>query len=402
MNRFEPNLRLAGPTMLPSGVREAGGRQMSGHRSAEFTALMDRVLGRMRPFFGTDGDVAMITCSGTGGLEAAVANTVSPGDRALCVSIGLFGERFAEIASLYGADTARLSMEWGSAVDPDQLRVHLQSHPSYRAVFLTHNETSTGVLDAIGALAAVVREVQPEALIVVDGVSAVGSVPFKMDEWQIDVAVTASQKGWMAAPGVAMLALSDRAWVQIERTTAPRFYFDLRRYHEAQARGMPVWTPAIAVMYQLDAALNLMSAEGTEAIFARHEACAAATRAGLEALGFGLFADPHHYSPTVTAVSLPDGLDWETLNRGLAARGVIVAGGLGRLSGSTFRIGHLGSVTLGEILDTIGALEDLSIHLGRGVQPGVGLAAAQAAALERMDFDRLAPACTAAGPPGGA
>ena len=164
---------------------------------------------------------------------------------------------------------------------------------------------------------------------------------------------------------------------------------------------MAVWTPAIAVMYQLDAALELMSTEGADAIFARHEACAAATRAGLEALGFGLFADPHHYSPTVTAVSLPDGLDWDTLSRGLAAQGVIVAGGLGRLSGSTFRVGHLGSVTLGEILDTIGALEDLSIHLKRGVRPGVGVAAAQVAALESMARNRFAPACTPAGLQGG-
>jgi aspartate aminotransferase-like enzyme len=144
-----------------------------------------------------------------------------------------------------------------------------------------------------------------------------------------------------------------------------------------------------------------MSAEGAEAIFARHEACAAATRAGLEALGFGLFADSHHYSPTVTAVSLPDGLDWETLSRGLAAQGVIVAGGLGRLSGSIFRVGHLGSVTLGEILDTVGALEDLSIHLKRGVRAGVGVAAAQAAALESIGRRPFAPTCTPAGPRGG-
>ena len=401
MNRFEPNLRLAGPTMLPPSVREAGGRQMSSHRGAEFTAMMDRVLARMRPFFGTTGDVAMISCSGTGGLEAAVANTVSPGEQVLCVSIGLFGDRFAEIASLYGANTARLSIEWGRAVDPDELRAHLQSHPGYRAVFLTHNETSTGVLDSIDVLAAVVREVQPEALIIVDGVSAVGSVPFKMDEWQIDLAVTASQKGWMAAPGLAMVAVSPRAWAEIERTTTPRFYFDLRRYHESQARGMAVWTPAIAVMYQLDAALDLMSAEGAEAIFARHEACAAATRAGLEALGFELFADSHHYSPTVTAVSLPDGLDWETLNGGLAAQGVIVAGGLGQLSGSIFRVGHLGSVTLGEILDTVGALEDLSIQLKRGVRAGVGVAAAQAAALESIGRHPLAQVCPSAGQRGG-
>jgi aspartate aminotransferase-like enzyme len=381
MSRFEPNLRLPGPTMLPPSVREAGSRQMINHRGNEFTAMLDRTLTRMRPFFGTTGDVAMLSCSGTGGLEAAVVNTVSPGQRVLCVSIGLFGDRFAEIASLYGANTKRLAVEWGQAADPGQLRAHLRSHPGYRAVFITHNETSTGVLNPIGGLAAAVREVQPEALVVVDGVSAVGAVPFEMEEWGIDVAVTASQKGWMAAPGLAMVAVSARAWNEMERSTSPRFYLDLRRYHESQAHGMAVWTPAVAVMYQLDAALELMSAEGAAAIFARHEACASATRAGLEALGFDLFGDPVHHSPTVTAVSLPEGMEWDALQQALASRGVIVAGGLGPLAGRIFRIGHLGSVSMSDVLDVVAALEEVAIPLQPELRPGAGLAAAQAAAL---------------------
>ncbi len=384
MNRFEPNLRIPGPTALPPAVREAGGRQMINHRGPEFAAMLGRILARMKPFFGTTSDVAILSCAGSGGLEAAVVNTLSPGDRVLAVSIGSFGDRIAKIASVYGADVTKLSIEWGKAAEPAELRAELQAHPGYRALLLTHNETSTGVMNPIARLAAVVREVQPEALIIVDSVSGLGAVPFEMDAWGIDVVVTGSQKAWMAAPGLAMVAASERAWAAMETATMPRFYLDLRKHRESHALGQTPWTPAIAVVYQVDAGLELMAAEGAEAIFARHETCAVATRAGLAALGFELFADPAHYSRTVTAARVPDGFDWKALNGAVKAEGVVLAGGQGPLTGQIFRLGHLGSVTLGEILDAIGVLEEVSIRFERNVQPGAGIAAAQAAALERM------------------
>ena len=203
-----------------------------------------------------------------------------------------------------------------------------------------------------------------------------------MDAWGVDVVVTGSQKAWMAAPGLAMVAASERAWAAMETATMPRFYLDLRSHRESHAKGQTPWTPALAVVYQVDEGLELMERETPAAIFARHEACAAATRAGLRALGFELFADPRFASRTVTAAKVPEGLDWKAFNAELKARGLILAGGQGKLTGLIFRLGHLGSVTLGEILDAIGVLEEVSIEQGRPVEAGAAVAAAQRAALE--------------------
>ncbi len=384
MNRFEPNLRIPGPTGLPPSVRAAGARQMINHRGPEFAAMLERILTRMKPYFGTTSDIAMLSCAGSGGLEAAVVNVLSPGDRVLGVSIGSFGDRFAKIASTYGADVTKLTVEWGEAADPAAVRAALAEEPApgYKAVLLTHNETSTGVMNPIPVLAAAIREVDEKALILVDSVSGLGAVPFEMDAWGVDVVVTGSQKAWMSAPGLAMVAASERAWSAMETATMPRFYLDLRAHRESHAKGQTPWTPAIAVVYQVDEGLELMERETAAGIFARHEACAAATRAGLQALGFELFADQRFASRTVTAARIPDGTDWKTLNGAVKARGVVLAGGQGKVAGQVFRVGHLGSVTLGEILDAIGVLEEASLELGRPVEIGTAVSAAQRAALE--------------------
>jgi aspartate aminotransferase-like enzyme len=380
VTRFEPNLRIPGPTSLPPSVREAGGRQMINHRGTEFAAMLNRIQAGMKPYFGTTSDIAIVSAAGTGGLEAAVVNVLSPGDRVLGVSIGSFGDRFARIAEVYGANVDRVSAEWGWAADPDELRERLPA-ADYRAVLLTHNETSTGVMNPIPALAAAVRETSPDALILVDSVSGLGAVPFEMDAWGCDVVVTGSQKAWMAAPGLAMIAASERGWAAIETARMPRFYFDLRKHRESARTGETPWTPAIAVFYQVDEGLRLMEAEGAEAIFARHEMCAAATQAGLEALGFELFADPAHRSRTVTAARIPDGLDWKALNTEIKRGGLILAGGQGKLTGHIFRVGHLGSVTIDEILGAMATIETASLATGRAVDSGAGVAAAQRAAL---------------------
>ncbi len=383
MTRFEPNLRIPGPTSLPPSVREAGARQMINHRGPEFAAMLARIQTGMRPYFGTTGEVAVLSCAGTGGLEAAVVNVLSPGDRVLGVSIGAFGDRFAKIAEVYGAAVDRISAEWGHAAHPDEVRERLRGN-DYRAVLLTHNETSTGVMNPIPELAAAIRAEAPGALILVDSVSALGAVPFEMDVWGCDVVVTGSQKAWMAAPGLAMVAASERAWAAMETARMPRFYLDLRKHRESATGGETPWTPAIAVVYQVDEGLRLMAAEGAENIFARHEACAAATRAGLQALGFELFAEAANRSTTVTAASIPDGLDWKAFNGALKRRGVVLAGGQGKLTGRVFRVGHLGSVTVDEILGAIGTLEDASLEFARPIEVGAGVAAAQRAALASL------------------
>jgi aspartate aminotransferase-like enzyme len=384
VNRFETNLRIPGPTSLPSAVREAGARQMINHRGPEFAGMQERVVGGLRDFFGTANDIVLLTCAGTGGLEAAIVNTLSPGDRVLAVSIGAFGDRFAAIASTYGADVTRLDVPWGQAADPDALAAALRAGGPWKAVLLTHNETSTGVMNPIADLAGVVRDVVPDALILVDGVSGVGAVPFRQDAWGLDVVVSGSQKSWMAAPGMAFASLSERAWEAAATARMPRYYLDLAKHRESQASGQTPWTPAVAVVFQLDVAIALMREEGSEAIFARHAACAAATQAGLDALGFRLFPDPAHASRTVTCVNLPDDLDWKAFNGQLKRRKLVVAGGQGQLSGKVFRIGHLGTVTLDEILGCLGAIEEALLALGRPLTPGTGVAAAQRAGLESL------------------
>src|SRR2546423_3524001 len=234
VDRFEPNLRIPGPTSLPPSVRAAGARQMINHRGPEFAAMLARITNGMRPYFGTTRDIVVLSCAASGRVDAAVVNVLSPGDRVLGVSIGSFGDRFAKIASTYGADVTKLDVDWGHAAEPAALRQQLATG-AYRPGLLAHNETSTGVMNPIPELAAVIRDVQPDALILVDSVSALGAVPFAMDESGVDVVVTGSQTAWMAAPGLAMIAASERAWKPTETTVMPRFYLDLRTHRHARA-----------------------------------------------------------------------------------------------------------------------------------------------------------------------
>jgi aspartate aminotransferase-like enzyme len=308
-------------------------------------------------------------------------NTLSPGDRVLGVSIGSFGDRFAKIAGIYGADVTKIEVEWGHAADPEVVRDALAANPGYKAVLLTHNETSTGVMNPVAELAATIRESSPDSLILVDSVSGLGAVPFEMDAWGVDLVVTGSQKAWMAAPGLAMIAASDRAWAAMETARMPRFYLDLRAHRESAALGQTPFTPAIAVVYQVDEGLRLMHAEGKASVFARHATCAAAARAGLSALGYELFADPAFASQTVTAARLRDGDDWKAFNGQIKSHGVVLAGGQGKLAGKIFRVGHLGSVTVDEVLDVIAVLERVELERGGGIEPGRAVGAAQSAAL---------------------
>ncbi len=384
MANLQTHLRVPGPTPLPDPVRSAGSWQMVNHRGPEFGALMGRVVPALQRGFRTANDVILLGASGTGGLEAAVVNHLSPGDPVLAVSIGAFGDRFAKIATRYGADVTVLAVEWGRAADPAAVRDAAEGMRrdgrEPRAVLLTQNETSTGVTNPIGALASAIRAVAPSALLLVDAISGLGAVPFETDGWGLDVVITGSQKSWMVPPGLAMLAVSPRAWEAAKRASMPRFYFDLVAHRDAAAKGSAPWTPPVSVCFQLDVALGLIEAEGYPAIFARHAACGAATRAGLAALGFRLFADPAHASDTVTAAVVPDDLDWKAFDADLRRRGLTVAGGQGKLTGLVFRVGHLGYVTVNNILATLDILESALLAAGRPVDRGVALAAATRAA----------------------
>lgn len=380
------HLRVPGPTPLPDAVREAGGRQMVNHRGPEFKALLERITGGLKRGFRTDHDVLILSASGTGGLEAAVVNHLSPGDPVLAVTIGAFGDRFAMIAERYGADVTSLAVEWGQAAEPAAVAEALEQmavtgRPA-RAVLLTHNETSTGVTNPLRELADAASRAAPDALLLVDGISGLGAVPFETDAWGLDVVVTGSQKSWMVPPGLAMVSVAPRAWEAAERATMPRFYFDLAAHRASLAKGETPWTPAVGVCFALDVALELIEAEGYEAIFARHAACGAAMRAGLRAMGFRLFADPAHASDTVTAADVPDGIEWPAFNRALRERGLVLAGGQAQLAGRIFRVGHLGAVTVDEIIAALGIIEVVAIESGLPVERGAAVRAAERAAGE--------------------
>jgi aspartate aminotransferase-like enzyme len=379
-----PNLRIPGPTPLPDAVREAGSRQMVNHRGPEFKELLGRVTAGLQRGFRTTNDVLILTSSGTGGLEAAVVNFLSPGDPVLSVSIGVFGDRFAAIAARYGADVVKHDVEWGHAAEPaavtEALRGMAAAGTPAKAVLVTHNETSTGVTNPLADIAAAIRDAGPDALILVDGISGLGAVPFETDAWGLDVVATGSQKSWMVPPGLAMLSVSPRAWEANERATMPRFYFDLRKHRDSAAKGETPWTPAVGVCFALDVALELMEAEGYERIFARHAACGAAARAGLRAMRIQLFADPSHASDTVTSALVPEGIEWSALSKELRSRGLVLAGGQGSLMGKLFRVGHLGSVSVDDILRALETLEAGALALGAPITPGVAVDAASEAA----------------------
>lgn len=259
------NLRIPGPTPLPDAVREASSRQMVNHRGPEFKELITRVTGRLQTAFATRNEILILTCSGTGALEAAVVNFLSPGDPVLAVSIGSFGNRFAKIATTYGADVTKVDVEWGKAADPadvaDHLRAMAAAGKPARAVLLTHNETSTGVENPLRLLAAAVHDAAPDALLLIDAISGLGAVPFETDGWGLDVVATGSQKSWMSQPGVAMISVSERAWQANATATMPRFYFDLAKARKSYATGETPWTPAVGVLFGLDVALEMLEGE---------------------------------------------------------------------------------------------------------------------------------------------
>jgi aspartate aminotransferase-like enzyme len=357
---------------------------MINHRGPEFAAMIARITTGLKAGFRTTNDVLLLGASGTGGLEAAVVNHLSPGDPVLAVSIGAFGDRFAKIASRYGADVTKLDVPWGQAADPVEIQARLEvmraDGRTPVAVLLTHNETSTGVTNPMETLAVAVHATSPDSLLIVDGISGLGAVPFETDAWGLDVVVTGSQKSWMVPPGMAMVSVSPRAWAAAERATMPRFYFDLKDHKASADKGQTPWTPPVGVMFALDVALQLIETEGYPAVFSRHAACGAATRAGIRALGFELFADQRFASNTVTAVHVPDGLDWKTFSADLRARGLTLAGGQAALTGKIFRVGHLGAVTVNEILAALEILEEALVAAGRPVDRGASLIAAARAA----------------------
>jgi aspartate aminotransferase-like enzyme len=354
----QQNLRIPGPTTVPPVILAEMARPMINHRGPEFAAIMRRVTARLQYFFQTSSPVLTYPASGTGGQEAAIANLFSPGDHVVVITIGSFGNRLAKIAEAFGLQVSRIEFPWGQAADPDIVETRLKTLKPFRGVLMTHNETSTGVMNDVHTLTALVRQISPETLIAVDAVSSMGCVPIEMDPWDIDVVFTGSQKGWMTPPGLMMIAASHRAWEASKTARLPRFYFDWASSRKKLELGQHPTTPPVSIFYALDLALEMMLSEGREAIFARHQLIGDYVRNRARAMGLQLLADHAHASNTVTAVLTPEGINTKALLKILREEDhVVLAGGQEHLDGKIFRVGHLGFFQKSELVEAMDAVE---------------------------------------------
>jgi aspartate aminotransferase-like enzyme len=351
------NLRIPGPTPCPPEVLQAMSRQMINHRGAEFTQKVHEVTGKLKKLFLTQNDLFLLTGSGTGGLEAAIVNTLSPGDKVLGISVGVFGDRLAAIAKAFGADVTVIKSEWGKAADVKAVKAALEKDPAIKAVLVTQNETSTGITNPLKEIATIVKSF--DKLLIVDAVSGLGSIEFPVDEWKADVVVTGSQKSWMVPPGLVMVSISQPAWQANASAKMPRFYWDFGKAKKyLEKGGQTPWTPAISVVFALEVALDMMLKEGLPNIINRHHKVARMTRDGVKALGLKLFADEKYASNTVTAISATEGLDAKKLLKIMREEyDIVLSGGQMELEGKIFRIGHLGWVHEKDIHDVLTALK---------------------------------------------
>ena len=354
----EQNLRIPGPTPVPAEILREMTRPLINHRGPEFAAILRRVTARLQYFFQTNSAVLTFAASGTGGQEAAVANLFSPGEHVVAITIGSFGNRLATIAERFGLQVTRIEFPWGEAADPVIVETRLKSLAPYRAVLMTHNETSTGVTNDLETLAALIRRLNPDALIVVDAVSSLGCVPLEMDAWDIDVVFTSSQKGWMTPPGLMMIAAGPRAWEANKTAKLPRFYFDWELARKYLEKWEHPTTPPVSLFYALDLALEKMLEEGREAIFERHQRIGDYVRWRAKEMGLRLLADHQYASNTVTAVLTPEGIDTKALLKVLREEDhVVFAGGQQHLEGKIFRVGHLGFFEEVDLVEAMDAME---------------------------------------------
>lgn len=338
------DLRIPGPTPLPPEVTSAMHRPMINHRGPVFANLQNGIITRLQEILGTKNDIILYPGSGTAGMEAALVNILSPGDRVLACVAGNFGDRFAKIAAAFGAQVDRLTFPLGAAIDPERVAERLREVPDVRAVLVTHSETSTGILHPVQAIARAVHG-NSNALVIVDAVSSAGATPLAVDAWGLDVVCTGSQKALMAPPGMAIVCIGEQAWNAHKSARAPRFFWNWSEWKKWIAKGETPFTPPLSVYFALDAALDLIQAEGLPAVYARHERLAELTRTRTRAMGFELFPDPRYSSPTVTALRPPAAVDAnELIRRCRDDLGVEFAGGQTELAGKIIRVGHMGYV----------------------------------------------------------
>ena len=370
-----------GPTPIPNEVALAMSETMIHHRTPQFNRIFEEARQGLKTLFGTRSDVLILASSGTGAMEAAVANLLSPGDKVLVINGGKFGERWLNIANAFGLDPIEIKVEWGKAVKVEDVEKQLRLHPDIQSVMIQASETSTTVLHPVKEIA---KLTENGPLFLVDGVTAVGVLPVPLDEWGIDALVTGSQKALMLPPGLGFIALSDRAWQKTKKARLPRFYFDLNLERKNQAKGSGAFTPAVSLIFGLRASLNMMAREGFDRVYARHARMARATRAAATAMGLKLLA-PDHPSPAATGIFLPRGLDADKVLDYLRDQmGVILAEGQDQLKGKAIRIAHVGYMGAFDVITAIAALEMALRKFGAEILFGRGVAAAQEVLMEAL------------------
>jgi len=376
----EKLLMTPGPTMIPTRVLEIMRRQIIHHRTANYEKSFDELCENLKTVFCTNNIVMTMASSGTGAMEAAVVNLFSPGDAVLSVTIGVFGDRFTDIARAYGLDVRVLASEWGKPAEPCAIKEILDNDTEHRikGVLIAQNETSTGVTNNIEAVAKLTKDT--DRLLVVDAISSLGALELKMDEWGVDAVVTCSQKALMNAPGLGFIALSDKAWAACERSGLPKYYWDLKKYRDGVLKlsENPPYTPSITLVLAQNEAVKMLLEEGLENVYARHKKYALATQAGVAALGLKLLPEQQYSSYIITAIRPPDGVNIGAVIKDMnVSYDVMVVGGQKGLRGKLLRIGHCGYFNRFDLMKAFSALELALTDAGYAVEPGVSIAAVQ-------------------------
>ncbi|MDX2128064.1 MAG: alanine--glyoxylate aminotransferase family protein [Chloroherpetonaceae bacterium] len=370
---MKKRLFTPGPTPVPEEVMLRMAAPMIHHRNPEFMEILTRVHQDLQYLFQTKQPVLVLTCSGTGGVEATMTSLFSHGDKIIAVNGGKFGERWVDMVKKFTGNCVELKVKWGTSIQPEDIIQALKTHPDAKAVYFTHSETSTGTATNVQAMAKAIRE-NSRALVCVDGITAVGAHEMRFDDWGIDVCVTGSQKGLMMPPGLALVALSERAIQAVETAKLASYYFSLKKALKSHKDNDTPFTPAVSLIIGLDESLQLIKKEGIENIWARHERLSAACRRGCEALGMRLFSNSPSFA--VTPVWLPEGVDWKAFNKVLKMEnGITVAAGQDDFAGKIFRISHLGYYDELDMLTVIGALEMTLAKIKHPFEVGSGVAA---------------------------
>jgi aspartate aminotransferase-like enzyme len=376
-------LMTPGPTPVPPQVMLTMAAPMIHHRTPDFSAAFAAAIENLKYVFQTEGDALLFACSGTGVMEAAIANCFCKGDTVIVTRNGKFGDRQKQIAEVYGLEVVDLAYEWTEVVRPADVVKALAENPGVRGVIVTQSETSSGVLNDIQALGAIVRE-YPECVLIVDSITGIGAVDCKTDEWGLDVVMTGSQKGLMLPPGLAACTVSEKAWRAYDRSDLPKYYFDWMKYKKNVEKDTTPFTPAVSLVLGLNQSLDMIREEGLENTIARHSMLAEATRKGVEALGMKLFAPPEGRGSAVTPVWVPEGVDGKAIVKIMKDQyGVTIAGGQDDYAGRIFRIGHLGYFGEFDIITTLAALEMTLAQLGYEFERGSGISAAEAVFMAR-------------------